>query len=593
MFTKLTTAMFGPLLLLYYLLFEFDFSLLKSKSNISKKINIKELFFQAVIIALITIVGTIFIIDMQADTYTTGGSSRWLYLITQPFVVFHYFISFFIPYNLSADTDWSLIESVFNWRFIVGISFVVAMLFIAFKAFKEKIYRPIAFGILWFFLALAPTSTLIPFAEVLNDHRMMYPFVGLAFAVVWTLATLFYKYFDLVMNSYWLKNLIISLMAIIIIGHSFGVMNRVEVWDNGKNLWYDVTQKSPKNGRGLMNYGLQLMAEAKYKEALNYYYKAAQLMPYYSYLFTNMAIAQNALDSLPQAEVNFKKAINLAPLSYNGYYFYAIFLRDKNRNDEAVRQFLNVVDLAPQFIFARYALMEQYLNNNQLNNLNDLVKESIKMFPDDITVNYYNNWIINKNNQTQTLEKEAIISGDVKKMIELSMIYYNSGNFEKCVEICTKIIQSHSDNVIAYNNLIAALNNLGRYSESIKYGNQALKIDPENQLLKNNIAAAQKRFDLRNTSIKGMTADQIINLSLLYYNEGMYQECARVCEELVKSKPNNALAYNNICCAYNALGEWEKAIIAGEKALKIDANFQLAKNNVALAKKNLQKKTNE
>ena len=40
------------------------------------------------------------------------------------------------------------------------------------------------FGLLWFVIALAPTSSFIPLAEVMNDHRMYFPYVGLVLAVM-------------------------------------------------------------------------------------------------------------------------------------------------------------------------------------------------------------------------------------------------------------------------------------------------------------------------------------------------------------------------------------------------------------------------
>ncbi|MFZ2957953.1 MAG: hypothetical protein WA705_13780 [Candidatus Ozemobacteraceae bacterium] len=44
----------------------------------------------------------------------------------------------------------------------------------------------------WFFFALIPTSV-IPFAEVANDHRMFFPYVGLVLAVVWAVHRLWKK----------------------------------------------------------------------------------------------------------------------------------------------------------------------------------------------------------------------------------------------------------------------------------------------------------------------------------------------------------------------------------------------------------------
>jgi tetratricopeptide (TPR) repeat protein len=42
----------------------------------------------------------------------------------------------------------------------------------------------------------------------------------------------------------------------------------------------------------------------------------------------------------------------------------------------------------------------------------------------------------------------------------------------------------------------------------------------------------------------------------------------------------NKLAFNNMCSCYNQQNEWEKAKISCENALKIDPDFQIAKNNL-------------
>ena len=53
----------------------------------------------------------------------------------------------------------------------------------------------------------------------------------------------------------------------------------------------------------------------------------------------------------------------------------------------------------------------------------------------------------------------------------------------------------------------------------------------------------------------------------------------------MKLKPSFPEAYNNICAAYNRLGQWPKAIEFGEKGLKLNPDNQLLKNNLAEAYK--------
>ncbi len=590
MLTKLTAAMFGPLLVIYYFLFELDDKLNAAESKDERKRVWRKAILQMLALAALTLAGIVFVIANQSDSYTPGGSSRYLYLITQPFILLHYFISFFVPYNLSADTDWGLLQSIFDWRFFAGMLFVAAMLWFAFRAYKRPQTRPLTFGILWFFVTLLPTSSVIPLAEVMNDHRMMYPFAGLMIAVVWTLALLFYKYEKRIMDSYWAKNLIISGISFILIAHMFGVMSRSEVWDNDKSLWYDVTLKSPKNGRGLMNYGLSLAGEGKYKQAIGYYKRAFKLMPYYNYLYTNAAIAYNAIDSVEKAERYFKKAIALNPYSHNGYYYYAIFLRDKGRNVEAIENFRKVLEISPEFVFARYALMELYMKEQKWKALQKLVNQTLAMFPEDVTANYYKGLIDKHFDYVEELEKEARERGDIAKMIELSLIYYNAAEYDKCAAVCKNVLAIDSNNLQAYNNLIAALNSSGKYDEALKYGNRAEKLYPADQLLRNNIAVSKSRFALVKQLDTLNDAGRLINLSLRFYEQKDYHLCIKACEKSLSLKPGNAVAYNNMCSAYNALHQWDKAIEAGEKALALKPDWQLVKNNLNLAKRMLKNK---
>ncbi len=79
-----------------------------------------------------------------------------------------------------------------------------------------------------------------------------------------------------------------------------------------------------------------------------------------------------------------------------------------------------------------------------------------------------------------------------------------------------------------------------------------------------------------------ISAETYLNKSLTYHQQGKYQECILAAEQAIR--PNYAEAYNNIGSAYNSMKEWDKAIVALEKALAIKPDFQLAKNNLALAK---------
>ncbi|MCK7497019.1 MAG: hypothetical protein MZW92_43610 [Comamonadaceae bacterium] len=116
-----------------------------------------------------------FIKSMDPPTWSPGGSSAFHYIITQPFVMLHYFTTFFVPFGLSADTDWKTLPSLLDFRFLAGVLFLSGLGAIALMTARTARWRPISFGLLWFLITLLPTS-LIPLAEVMNDHRLFLPY---------------------------------------------------------------------------------------------------------------------------------------------------------------------------------------------------------------------------------------------------------------------------------------------------------------------------------------------------------------------------------------------------------------------------------
>src|SRR5262249_54994339 len=121
---------------------------------------------------------------MTPATFQGGATSPWLYRATQPWVALHYFKCFFLPNDLTADSDWTPVSEPFSGEAIVGYLFIAALVWAIFRTSRQRETRPIAFGLLWFVLALVPTS-LMAMSDVTNDHRMFFPFVGLALAVFW------------------------------------------------------------------------------------------------------------------------------------------------------------------------------------------------------------------------------------------------------------------------------------------------------------------------------------------------------------------------------------------------------------------------
>ncbi|MBP2680086.1 MAG: tetratricopeptide repeat protein [Deltaproteobacteria bacterium] len=257
---KPIAAVFAPLLLVYVLLFEEN----PSWADPFRK-TLPTFAFCLILLA--------FIGYMEPPTWVPGGASRYNYVITQPYVILRYFTTFFLPFGLSADTDWKPLATIADVRFVAGSLFVAALLGIAFVAARKVRLRPISFGILWFLITLLPTS-LIPLAEVTNDHRVFLPYVGLVMAVSWTIALALARWKESAPPDWAFSRWAATGITILLAAYAYGTTQRNEVWRSEETLWRDVVRKSPENGRGLMNYGLALMGKGDYRGAEKYFIDA-------------------------------------------------------------------------------------------------------------------------------------------------------------------------------------------------------------------------------------------------------------------------------------------------------------------------------
>jgi len=479
--SKETVLVLLILLFFYLLLFEHEISV----ADLFRPKNFKKII--AVFIDLLPAAAVI--IAVQVYTLTRAPSINGVtnpllpYLLTQSYVWLHYFTTFFAPIHLSADTDWSVIANPLDARILCGLTFVLLLIIAIIKTSAHQKTRPIAFGLSWFCAALLPTS-LAPFAEVMNDHRMYFPFIGLALAVV-TTARLLITHFE---NQQAWRFVAPTLVLIIFSLNAFGVYERNKVWRTEESLWYDVTLKSPHNGRGLMNYGLTQMSLGRYAVATRYFEKARVYLPYYSTLYINLGVLNGATSNYPEADANFKKGISYAPNSYESYCYYARYLAQTSRVAEAQQMALRALQLNPSSIMALRVLMDTDNHTARWGHALQTGRLLLQLLPGDKeTLGVME--ITRKYIRLSQLQSYNTASAD--EVIDLSLSYYNGGRYEDCIAVCEQMLLRWPNYAPAYNNIGAAYNSLQQWDKAINALNQSLKIDPKNQLAINNLAWAR------------------------------------------------------------------------------------------------------
>ena len=473
---------------------------------------------------LVTAAAAILTAKMTPAVYNPGALSAFGYRITQPWISLHYFKVFFLPTDLTADTDWGYVSSVFSAQAVAGYLFVIAMLAAAFYTARRRETRPIAFGIFWFFLTLLPTAYL-PLAEVTNDHRMFFPFVGLALSVFWTLRlVLFRETARLTINHPWVRGAIAGL-AVVMVAEAAGTRHRNTVWKTEMSLWQDVTIKSPKNGRGMMNYGITFISGGDFLTALDYLLRADRLMPNYYYSQLNLGIVYSSLGRDLEAEEHYKRAVLLGGSSAEPYIYYAYFLAGRLRLEEAQNNLETALRLNPRAVNARHILIQLYHQQHKQEQLDQLVRETLQIDPHDTLAMRYRN-----------MPKDAKVSADAfaseslgglapgmqallgrsttpakpsttasratgpEALLNISAGFLKAGKYQEALAAAKQATEMNPLFAPAYSNLAAAYMAMQRWDEGIEAAQQALQIKPDYQDAKDNLRyglSKKMEFDLR------------------------------------------------------------------------------------------------
>lgn len=454
--TKQTGVMFVPLLLVYILLFE-EYSLITDyKTDPKKKISaILKKIAPAMIIAFFLFIFNQYYLTPKTTDSTNFTVTRFEYISTQWYVILNYLGNFILPINLSADPDTSIIKPWYDIRILSGLTIILGMLFLMTKTALKKELRPISFGISWFFIALLPT-TLNPLFQIANDHRMFFPFIGLFIAIPWGIFIVL-KDRKIGKKSKPQTISITIALGLLLAGHAYGTIQRNKVWNSEESLWLDVSVKSPKNGRGLMNYGLTHMAKGNYEIALEYFKKADKLSPNYYTLHINLAILYGAIQNHTKAEEYFKSAINLNANSPSPEYYYGRYLSNQKKYQEAEKHLEKALENSPNHIQSKKLLTN------------------------------ISNMLVSPKKEIADLEEKAKKTPSLDVLLNLSLKYYQNKEYQMVVNTSEKLLKSYPNTSTAYNNMCAAYNQMKKWKLGAEACKKAIKINPEFQLAKNNL----------------------------------------------------------------------------------------------------------
>jgi len=259
------------------------------------------------------------------------GVSSWSYLLKQSEAIVLYLKLSFWPHPLVLDYGIGVVHSLAAvwWQAIV----VLALLGLTIWALIRK---PVA-GFLgaWFFIILAPSSSVMPIlTQTMAEHRMYLPLAG----VVCLVAVTMYR---------WVGSRATWPMAVAAVVLGCVTVVRNHDYRDVVGFWADTVVQYPQNARAHNNLAWALVPQGRTAEANAQYARAVELQPDYVTGHYNWGVALLDQGRVVEAITQLETAVRLAPDHADAHVNLGNALLRAQRTAEAIPHYEAALRLQP------------------------------------------------------------------------------------------------------------------------------------------------------------------------------------------------------------------------------------------------------
>ena len=260
---------------------------------------------------------------------------------------------------------------------------------------------------------------------------------------------------------------------------------------------------------------------------------AIQLAPDRAGSYLNMALLELNVKQAPEAEKNFKKAVEADPKSVTALLALGNFCRLQNRLPEAEQEFQKAVGIEPQNPAPRGALAMLYLAEKDTAKAEGALAGAKQAAPQD--------------------PKAYRLLGDY---------YFGIGELGKAVDEYASIVHDHPDDHVARMNYIQLLIVANRADEATKLNDAVLKNNPK---------------DLQALIYRGEILER----------QSKFSDAAAALQAALKTEPDNPTAHYFLGVAFNGTGDLDRAETEWREAARLRPSMiepERALANTALLK---------
>jgi tetratricopeptide (TPR) repeat protein len=367
------------------------------------------------------VLGLVMILGSRSETITIAQKTRlpWLvYVATQPGVILHYLRLSVWPSPLCLDSGWPAPET---WgQLLPPMLVLVSLLGLTAWACRSK--PALGFLGAWFFLILAPSSSVIPICDPIHEHRM---YLSLAAVVV-----------AVTLGAYSLAGRkTVPLFAVAAIGLGCLTWRRNQDYRSELAIRLDSVAKYPHDAvthynlaftllrlhrpaeaiphfeQALRikpdyfeleyNLGITLMEVGRVQEAINHYRRALEINPDYAQAHNNLANALSRTGKLEEAIGHYQHALRSRPDMAEAHNNLGVALVRLGRTEEAVGHFQRAVAARPDYVEAYRNWGGALVQLGRLSEATENYQQAVRLKPDSVEVRNQLGDVLTKLGQTR------------------------------------------------------------------------------------------------------------------------------------------------------------------------------------------------
>jgi tetratricopeptide (TPR) repeat protein len=218
-------------------------------------------------------------------------------------------------------------------RVVPAILFLAGLVALALFLMARTRLRLVGFGIAWFLVTLLPASQILPHHEIVADHYLYLPLVGVGLALAGGLTAL-----EGSGALARLRPVAYSAVGVAVLLLAARTVVRDRDFRDEATLWTATYVAVPESPRAAYNYGLVLTNRGDHQQAIKYYRQAIQSEPTFVKAYFNLASTYAGLGRIDDARQVYRAALasNLDEASRTWHIHSPDVLREMYRTELAM-----------------------------------------------------------------------------------------------------------------------------------------------------------------------------------------------------------------------------------------------------------------